>query len=66
MHIEIDLGNVREAVAGMAAENEAALAACAGHDFAPLNNFARPSYACRHCTGVIGYDAHLQHQQGRA
>jgi hypothetical protein len=65
MHVDLDMADIKATAAEMAAENEAALAACAEHDFAALNSRSPSHYACRRCKGVIGHDAYRQHQQGR-
>lgn len=52
--ISVELSELRAAVGGMANANEQVLAACAGHDFAPINPHLRNSnYACRVCRGVV-------------
>ncbi len=64
--IAFELDEFRAALGKMERENSAALAACAGHSFRPVNSVVlHGSYACRHCGGVIDHAAYVQHE-GRA
>lgn len=52
VHFELD--DVRNSAERMAQENDRALAACGGHQFAPINpRIPRAGYRCARCGGIV-------------
>ncbi|MEJ7806814.1 MAG: hypothetical protein WKG03_12955 [Telluria sp.] len=55
--ISAEVSELRAAVGSLASANEQALAACAGHNFAPTNPYLRTSnHVCSVCRGVVAFD----------